>query len=202
MIKSIAFAALFIAAVVAVYLLIGRQKSAENAENVTLYQQHLQEFKQIDSIRTEYYKQDTARMGSHYRGLLSAKSLAEGQDKQQTIKAQHSAATFANSGKVEDCREALADCQQETKTKAGVIGIQNRMLNAADSTRKRDRQELARVNAVKDSAFAGWQVSNEALKKAQKRKPWGVGVMAGYGAGKDGLSPFVGVGLSYNLKAF
>lgn len=32
-----------------------------------------------------------------------------------------------------------------------------------------------------------------------KRTRWGIGVQAGYGAGKDGLTPYVGVGLSYNL---
>lgn len=29
--------------------------------------------------------------------------------------------------------------------------------------------------------------------------PWGVGVIAGYGAGASGLTPFVGVGVSYRL---
>lgn len=35
-----------------------------------------------------------------------------------------------------------------------------------------------------------------------KRTRWGIGVHAGYGAGKDGLTPYVGVGLSYNILAW
>lgn len=31
---------------------------------------------------------------------------------------------------------------------------------------------------------------------------WSLGVTAGYGAGKDGLTPFVGVGVTYNLLSF
>lgn len=34
------------------------------------------------------------------------------------------------------------------------------------------------------------------------RKRWGVGVTGGWGFGKDGLTPFVGVGVSYNLINF
>lgn len=32
-----------------------------------------------------------------------------------------------------------------------------------------------------------------------KPKRWGIGVQAGCGASKDGLTPYIGVGLSYNL---
>lgn len=35
-----------------------------------------------------------------------------------------------------------------------------------------------------------------------KKTKWGIGVHAGYGAGKDGLSPYVGVGVSYNLLSW
>lgn len=34
------------------------------------------------------------------------------------------------------------------------------------------------------------------------RKRWGVGVTGGYGVGKGGLTPFVGVGITYNLIKF
>ena len=37
-------------------------------------------------------------------------------------------------------------------------------------------------------------------KKIKTR--WGIGIQAGYGASKDGLSPYVGVGISYNLLSF
>ena len=35
-----------------------------------------------------------------------------------------------------------------------------------------------------------------------KKTRWGIGVQAGYGADKNGLSPFVGVGVSYNLLSW
>lgn len=34
------------------------------------------------------------------------------------------------------------------------------------------------------------------------RSRWGVGINAGYGVGKAGLTPYVGVGLSYNLLSW
>lgn len=36
----------------------------------------------------------------------------------------------------------------------------------------------------------------------KEKSRWGVGVSAGYGVGKGGLSPYVGVGLSYNLLSW
>ena len=36
----------------------------------------------------------------------------------------------------------------------------------------------------------------------KKPSRWGIGVQVGYGASKHGLSPYVGVGVSYNLIAF
>lgn len=35
-----------------------------------------------------------------------------------------------------------------------------------------------------------------------KKTRWGIGVQAGFGAYKGGLTPYVGVGISYNLFAF
>ena len=34
------------------------------------------------------------------------------------------------------------------------------------------------------------------------RSHWGLGVQAGYGVGKGGLTPYVGVGISYNLLSW
>lgn len=49
-----------------------------------------------------------------------------------------------------------------------------------------------------------YQTTREVTKfvpvRVQKR--WGVGVTAGYGAGTGGLTPFVGVGITYNLMNF
>lgn len=35
-----------------------------------------------------------------------------------------------------------------------------------------------------------------------KKTRWGVGIQAGVGAGKDGLTPYLGVGVSYNLLSW
>lgn len=35
-----------------------------------------------------------------------------------------------------------------------------------------------------------------------KKTRWGIGVQAGAGVGKDGLTPYVGVGVSYNLLSW
>lgn len=36
----------------------------------------------------------------------------------------------------------------------------------------------------------------------EKRKPFGLGLSAGYGVGGQGLSPFIGIGINYNLINF
>lgn len=35
-----------------------------------------------------------------------------------------------------------------------------------------------------------------------KQKKWGLGINAGYGANKNGLSPYIGLGVNYNLLSF
>jgi len=35
-----------------------------------------------------------------------------------------------------------------------------------------------------------------------KKTRWGVGIQAGFGAGKDGLTPYLGVGASYNILSW
>lgn len=42
-------------------------------------------------------------------------------------------------------------------------------------------------------------ITREIPMIVEKRTRWGIGFNAGYGIGKEGLSPWVGVGLSYNL---
>ena len=42
--------------------------------------------------------------------------------------------------------------------------------------------------------------SNNVVQGQKKR--WGLGVQAGYGVTGDGLSPFIGVGISYNVLAW
>ena len=35
-----------------------------------------------------------------------------------------------------------------------------------------------------------------------KQKKWGIGIQAGYGASEDGLSPYIGIGVTYSLIRF
>lgn len=35
-----------------------------------------------------------------------------------------------------------------------------------------------------------------------KQKKWGLGISAGYGANKNGLNPYIGLGINYNLLSF
>lgn len=37
------------------------------------------------------------------------------------------------------------------------------------------------------------------ITKRQSSRRWGIGIMAGYGIGRDGLSPYVGVGAYYKI---
>lgn len=45
-------------------------------------------------------------------------------------------------------------------------------------------------------------VTTERTVKAPERKRWCIGVQAGYGVGKGGPTPYVGVGISYDLIRF
>lgn len=39
-------------------------------------------------------------------------------------------------------------------------------------------------------------------KVFEKPRKWGIGIQAGYGAGKNGIQPYVGVGIQYDLIRF
>ena len=67
-------------------------------------------------------------------------------------------------------------------------------------------------DSLYDAWVSGYEVQLDSIKVYQrtekltnfvnnksKDKRWGIGVHAGYGASKDGLSPYVGVGISYNF---
>ena len=46
------------------------------------------------------------------------------------------------------------------------------------------------------------EVYNRTTTIAKKPSRWGLGVQVGYGMSREGLSPYVGVGVSYNLITF
>lgn len=57
---------------------------------------------------------------------------------------------------------------------------------------------MASIDSVKH--FQQIRVIKETVKL--KDKKWGVGVQFGYGASKEGLSPYVGIGISWNILTF
>ncbi|MBR6458335.1 MAG: hypothetical protein IKS71_07030 [Bacteroidales bacterium] len=46
------------------------------------------------------------------------------------------------------------------------------------------------------------QVPVITVQKTQPPKRWGIGIQAGYGASKDGLSPYIGIGITWNAFSF
>lgn len=153
-------------------------------------------------VARSVYAADTARMKAENRALQRELQAVTSKLPRQEEKAQHSAATYRENRTPENCKDALQDCEEASETKSYALNVQNRMLQHADSTQKRDRKEIARSWATADSAFAGWKEANTALQKAQKPKRFGIGLQAGYGVGNAGLTPFVGIGLSYNILSW
>lgn len=46
------------------------------------------------------------------------------------------------------------------------------------------------------------EVYNRTTTIAKKPSRWGIGVQVGYGMSREGVSPYIGVGVSYNLITF
>lgn len=161
----------------------------------------LQNLLTLDSIARLNYQRDTAMLAAANQALKRELSDLKGKLSTQTTKAQQSALNYQKTPTLSTCSEALKDCHEESETKSGIIAVQDRLLTAADSSQRKDRKEIARSYAVSDSLGKGWDAANKALKK-EKGKRFGVGVMAGYGFGKTGFIPFVGVGIQYTIKRF
>lgn len=45
-------------------------------------------------------------------------------------------------------------------------------------------------------------ITNETIRTVNKRNRFGLGISAGYGFTKEGLSPYIGLGIQYNLLEF
>lgn len=63
---------------------------------------------------------------------------------------------------------------------------------AVDSVRHYTRTEIVTQTVTQTVTLQG----------PRKVSRWGIGVQAGYGVGDKGLTPYVGVGLSYNILAW
>lgn len=162
----------------------------------------LQNLLTLDSIARLNYQRDTAMLAAANSALKRELSDLKGKLSRQTTKAQQSAQEYQKTPTLSTCSEALKDCHEESETKSGVIAVQDRMLSAADSSQRRDRKEIARSYAVSDSLGKGWNAANKALKKAKKSRPWSLGVQSGAGATKQGISPYIGIGIQYSLIRF
>lgn len=152
-------------------------------------------------VARSLYIADTLAMHKRFKARERVKDSTIAILSTQAAKAQHSAKEYRKTGKVEDCDQALRDCEEVSETKSYANAIQDTMIRELEAGQKRDRKEIARSYAATDSAFTGWKEANEALRK-EKGKRWGVSGVGGVGVGKAGLTPFVGVGISYNLIKF
>lgn len=56
------------------------------------------------------------------------------------------------------------------------------------------------INPVIDSV-AHFLPTRTIISKANQKK-WGIGIQAGFGASEDGLSPYIGIGVTYSLIRF
>jgi hypothetical protein len=128
------------------------------------------------------------------------------QDKAATEKALQSALKHAQQPTLENCSHALTDCQHENQAKAAVIGTQSEKISSLSRTVKQDSSELNRqrmviglLNENLKQSNELWQQSETELIKAKRPKRVGIGLNLGYGISNSGLTPFVGVGISYNL---
>lgn len=53
-----------------------------------------------------------------------------------------------------------------------------------------------------DSIFVFPEREIVTISQKAKFKRWSIGIQAGYGFGRNGLSPYIGIGISYNLLGF
>lgn len=60
---------------------------------------------------------------------------------------------------------------------------------------------MASVDSVRH--FREYQyVTIETAIPVKEKSHWGLGINAGYGVGQDGLTPYIGIGLSYNILSW
>lgn len=161
----------------------------------------LQNIITLDSIARLNYQRDTAMLGAANAALKRELSDLKGKLSRQGQKASQSALEFQKTPTLSSCTKALKDCQEESETKSGYIAVQDRIIQAADSSQRRDRKELARSYMVSDSLGKGWQAANKAIRK-DKAKNWAFTVQAGYSIGHKGTQPAISFGVSRILYRF
>lgn len=166
-------------------------------------QQRLDQTK-TDSIRKAAYQE----RDNYYRPILKAQDheiiRLTSEDKQQHTKAQRSADTFEKTPTLDNCKEALVDCQGEVVTKAAVIASQAQRIDSARAQRVNDSLEIIASHKAAQEFNAGWETANLENAKMQKQnaKKWGVGLQIGYGLNQYGHGPTVSIGVQRTLFRF
>lgn len=64
------------------------------------------------------------------------------------------------------------------------------------------RAYVSGYHANLDSIFIFPEREVITITQKDKSKRWGIGIQTGYGFGKNGASPYIGIGISYNLFRF
>ena len=65
-----------------------------------------------------------------------------------------------------------------------------------------DRPAFRRMIADIEAKKVNMVITKEIPVIQVKKTRWGLGIQAGYGASKDGLTPYIGVGVSYNVLSW
>ena len=163
---------------------------------------------ETDTTERAKYRKLAAERLTQIEALQRTIIAETGKRKQAEQKARESAAAYAKNPSLHTCHTALTDCQYENETKAYSLAVQERMISEYDSLQKIQVSEIGRQNSVIDTLAEGWRIANvsnsdltEQLRK-QKSNRWGVGFSGGYGASKQGISPYIGVSVNYNFIRF
>lgn len=162
----------------------------------------LQRHQEREPVARAAYAADTVKSDAAILALHRKVDSLTARLSTQAPKAQQSASTYAKTPTLDNCHQALTDCQEESETQRYALAVQDRMLAAADSAKRKDRKEIARSYGVSDSLAAGWDEANKALRKAQKVRPWSIGVQGGAGLTGKGVAPYIGIGVQYSIIRF
>lgn len=112
-----------------------------------------------------YFERD-----NYYQPILKAQDREIARltfkDKQATEKARNSAATFVKTPTLDNCKEALVDCQDEVATKSAVIISQAQRIDSAKAQRVNDSTEILASHKAAEDFNKGWQQAN--LDNAEK----------------------------------
>lgn len=116
------------------------------------------------------------------------------------------------------------DFSDEYRSLSGGVDV---ILNNKDSTYSyqsyliKDKINLKLITGLKDNGKDGFEIYMKSdnpyfkvdsiegaiikpdyFKKYNKQKKFGIGINIGYGVSKNGLNPYIGIGLNYNLFSF